>query len=336
LSVFRKILANGHPSPTYWWRARIAGRVVCRSTGETSRAKAQKSAATEIARLRQEASAILDPSSPSTEAKPAPAPAAAAPADTQDEKPSDAAPKSPQPDLFPESAPAASRIRLSEPQAKIAGLLRDAAAGRLPWLAQAIGDAGYRRGRAAVIGATELATLMSVSRQTIHAWTTKGCPRTTTPAGSVVFDVAAVAGWVYARGREELEIANRRAREAGNDAKKRDDEAKADLRELDLAQRRGAVIETEEHWRILLEVANRFVQAFRARPAAWATGLQGATAAVIRQTIERDLALIFAELRRPAGPANVPADALSLVRQALEGLTTDSDPPPPPPAPPTR
>lgn len=360
MTVFRKKLANGHPSPTWWWRARIAGSVICRSTGETSRAKAQKSANAEIARLRQEAIAILEPAGESGQVAPrAPAPTATiaepagdqAPAASQagapDQAPTPDAKPSPQPELFPEPEPTAPgpRVRYTDAQSKMVALVRDAAAGRLPWLAQAIGDAGYHRGRAAVVGATDLAALLSVSRQTIHTWTTRGCPRNTTPQGAVMFDVAAVAAWLYARGREDLEIANRRAKEAGNDAKRRDDEARADLRELDLAQRRGAVVETEELWRILLDWAGRFVAAFRARPAAWATALQGATAATIRGTIERDLSQIFDNLRKPGSQANIPPDAALLVREALEIVTAgpatppaapDKGPshePPPPPAP---
>jgi hypothetical protein len=352
LRVFKKTLSNGHPSPTYWWKARIGGRVFCRSTGLSARIPAERAAAQEVARLRLEAEQILEAGPASPAADPAPAPAAdpvPPPAPTVDISETLAptpAKDTAQPELFTTPAPPAPRVRLTEAQAKIGPLIAAAAAGSLPWLAQVLADAGYHRGRASALGASELAAALNVSRQTVHTWTSsRGCPAIRTPAGGVLFDPLSVAAWLYARSREDVAVAERRAREAGNDAKRRDDEARADLRELDLAQRRGAVVETDEHWRILLDWAGRFVAAFRARPAAWATALQGATAATIRGTIERDLGLIFDGLRKPTSPANIPPDAARLVREALEIVTAGtatppaapengpSPEPPPPPAP---
>lgn len=98
------------------------------------------------------------------------------------------------------------------------------------------------RQRAPAFGTNELARLLGVARETVRQWTAAGCPR----LDSGEYVLAEVVAW-RVRQAVEKERAGRKADAAPKTEMNRKLAVEADLKELQLAQMRGALVPAALH-----------------------------------------------------------------------------------------
>ena len=321
MKLFRKKLANGQPSPTWWFRVRIGGQVIQRSTGESRHRAAETLARRTIADLQRQyrelAPATPGPAEASATPDPGPAPASAESA-------------SQLPGLDSPPAPAHPRTKLTPEQKQLATLLVAAHAGQMPWLEEAIKDSGYQRDDtpSSVVTLQQFAELTDVSKPTVWNWISRGLPKAPESNGVTRVDLRRAIAWLIVYYQDQVKQARATAQAAADQSRNRAGSAKAELIEIELAEKRGQVVPTEAHWRFFLAWCNRFVAALRSKPAGWAQACQGEPALKIRELLDHDLEAIFADLRQADVPDNIPPAAAEHFRAALAAITQDRKPTP--------
>lgn len=321
MRIFRKPMPNGKPSPTWWFRVRVGGRVVQRSTGETAQRQAKTVARREVAEIRRQFADL-----PRQPASPAPAPTPAT-ASTPAAEPA-TAPAPPtennhqQLPGFTAPAPDSKARPLTAEQRKVADALTAAHAGQIPWLEDAIRRAGYQRTDAptSVVTMQQLSELAGVTKPTLWNWVTHGLPRATSPDGVATVDLRRAVPWLLGYYQKAVKEARADATAAAGKPRERAAGAKAEMIEIELAEKRGQMVRTEDHWRCFFAWIEAYVGAFRTKPAAWAQACAGEPAVRIRELIERDLDQIFASLQQMEIPANIPPAAEEHVRAAIRAI----------------
>lgn len=317
-------MPNGHDSPTWWFRVRVGGRVVQRSTGETAQRQARTVARREVAEIRRQFAELpQQPTSPVPAPEPAPA-TASTPADAPAEAPAPGTENDHQqlPGFASPPAPDSKARPLTAEQRKVADALTAAHAGQIPWLEDAIRRAGYHRTDAptSVVTMQQLSELAGVTKPTLWNWVTHGLPRATSPDGVATVDLRRAVPWLLNYYQKAVKDARADATAAAGKPRERAAGAKAEMIEIELAEKRGQMVRTEDHWRCFFAWIEAYVGAFRTKPAAWAQACAGEPAVRIRELIERDLDQIFASLQQMEIPANIPPAAEEHVRAAIRAI----------------
>ena len=196
--------------------------------------------------------------------------------------------------------------------------LAAAYAGSLPWLDELVKKAGYRPGY--IVTTRELAGLTGKSKPTIDNWVnSNGMPiEGRSPSGNT-FDLARALPWLLGYYNERIEIAREEKR--GSSEAVRRTRADANLKELELAKRRGELVDVQEAVAKMAAAAANFTGAFRGKPVDWAQAVEGKAPDAISRYLDGELARIFGELQNTPLPENIPAEAVEHFRAALAAIT---------------
>lgn len=170
-----------------------------------------------------------------------------------------------------------------------APLLREARAGSVSAIKTAIerftADAGPTGTNLRALRVAETATAFGVSRQSIHQWTRRGCPRN----ADGTLPLAELIAW-----RIEDIVRQRGVETPERSADHRIRQARAETAEMDLAQRRGSLLDRQSVIVGMVARVYRFVSVLAGQPASLAGELQGKPPAKIVEILEGR----FAEWRR--------------------------------------
>jgi len=139
----------------------------------------------------------------------------------------------------------------------------------------------------------EMAGMLGISPVTLDRWVAAGCPlqeRGKTSQGHK-FNSAEVVKWVRAR-----EAEGTRASDGDSDAKRRHAAASAELKELELAERRGEMIRVEDVVPIVADELANVRSRLMAMPGRLAPGLVGRDAEAIEAAISSEVSAALSEL----------------------------------------
>jgi len=171
-----------------------------------------------------------------------------------------------------------------------------------------------------IVTTRELAGLTGKSKPTIDNWVnSNGMPiEGRSPAGNT-FDLARALPWLLGYYNERIEIAREEKR--GSSEAVRRTRADANLKELELAKRRGELVDVQEAVAKMAAAAANFTGAFRGKPVDWAQAVEGKAPDAISRYLDGELARIFGELQNTPLPENIPAEAVEHFRAALAAIT---------------
>lgn len=154
------------------------------------------------------------------------------------------------------------------------------------------------------VNMTELAEIFGVSQPTVRTWTNQGCPALQRGAKGRQweFDTEEVAEWRQSRALEAVQgdLANMEYEEA----RRREMVARASMQELDLAQRRGELVEIEEVARVVGEEYARARANLRAVPSSVAAMVPPEMRAEVQARTQDGIDQALEELSSYAGDPN--------------------------------
>jgi phage terminase Nu1 subunit (DNA packaging protein) len=111
--------------------------------------------------------------------------------------------------------------------------------------------ANKRRGAGRIVGRTELAEIFGVSLTTVDHWTRAGAPHDSSGSGPK-FNTAEVVDWRVAQAVEKATEAAP-ADQTLDEARRRKTQAEAELAEIELAEKRGQVVQIGEAAKLVAE-----------------------------------------------------------------------------------
>ncbi len=171
-----------------------------------------------------------------------------------------------------------------------------------------------------IVTTTELVGLLGVSKTAVNNWVnSNGMPiKGRAPSGDT-FDLARVLPWLLGYYKQRIETAREEKRESSEAVRKT--KAEANLKELELAKRRGELVDVQDAVAKMAGAAANFTGAFRGKAADWSQAVEGKTPDAIARYLDGELARIFADLQTAQLPENIPAGAVQHFQAALAVIT---------------
>lgn len=167
-----------------------------------------------------------------------------------------------------------------------------------------------------IVTTTELVGLLGVSKTAVNNWVnSNGMPIEGRAQSGDTFDLARVLPWLIGYYKQRIEKAREDKRESSQAVRKT--KADADLKELELAKRRGELVDVQDAVAKLAGVASNFTGAFRGKAADWSQAVEGKTPDAIARYLDAELVRIFGDLQNTALPENIPPAAAQHFRAAI-------------------
>lgn len=213
---------------------------------------------------------------------------------------------------FPKRETAAAITKWRQGQKRRASVKPQAAAPELP-------EPRASEHRRFIVTTTELVGLLGVTKPTVGNWVNRNnMPIEARSQKGDSFDLARVLPWLREYYKKQIEKAREEKRESSEAVRKT--KAEANLKELELAKRRGELVDVQDAVAKLAGVASNFTAAFRGKAADWSQAVEGKTPDAISRFLDAELARIFAELQNTALPENIPPVAAEHFRAAIAAI----------------